>query len=144
MIAGFGYAVVLRAKLITVTVDKRQYALGPEILYTGLMNYVSFHLENRMRSKRDAIRDRLLQKFGSREIFKTALNIKISEVADPSERKDLEMTRDEVLNSRLMTEVEKTYGVVRLLIELQPDEADLVSFLQNLSTGTKTFTPSPS
>ena len=62
MIAGFGYAVVLRAKLITVTVDKRQYALGPEILYTGLMNYVSFHLENRMRSKRDAIRDRLLQK----------------------------------------------------------------------------------
>jgi len=133
LLAGLGYALILRTKLLTVTVGKQELAVGPELLYTGLMNYVGFHLENRVHAKRDATRARLLQAFTSPELFRIALNIKINEIQDPQVKHDLELSRDEILNSKVMSEIEKTYGIIRLLIETQPDEKALTGFLQGLS-----------
>ncbi|MFB3921097.1 MAG: hypothetical protein ACE145_05210 [Terriglobia bacterium] len=131
LLAGFGYALVLRTKLITITIRGQDFAVGPELLYTGLINYMGFHLANKIQARHDQLRRKLLDAFPDPVLFETALNIKVSEISDAQLRRDTEAARDAILNSKLGP-TEKVYGIVKLLLDLDPDERSLTDFLQGI------------
>jgi hypothetical protein len=132
LFAGFGFAFILRAKFLTVTVEKREFAVGPELIYTSLLNYVKVRMERQMRKQRDALRGRILKKFNALDLLIEAANILIND-SDEQRRTALEGNRDRILHSPVFSDVEKKYALLELLIEIKPDEGELESFLYDLS-----------
>jgi hypothetical protein len=132
LFAGFGFAFILRSKFLTVTVEKREFAVGPELIYTSLLNYVKVRMERQMRQQRDTLRGRILRKFSDLDLLTEATNILIND-ADDQLRTPLEGRRDRILHSPVFSDVEKKYALLDLLIDIKSDEGELESFLHDLS-----------
>jgi hypothetical protein len=131
LFAGFGFAFILRAKFFTVTVDKREFAVGPELIYTSFLNYVKVRMERRMKTLRDALRGRILKNFSDLALLTEAVNILIND-SEEQYQTALEGRRDRILHSHVFNEVKKKYALVDLLIDLKTDEGELESFLHDL------------
>lgn len=131
LLAGFGFAFILRARFFTVTVDKREFAVGPELIYTSLLNYVKARMERQMRRVRDVQRSSILAKFRDLDLLTEAANILIND-SDEELRTALEGNRDRILHNPVFSDVEKKYALVDLLIGIKPDEGELESFLDDL------------
>jgi hypothetical protein len=132
LFAGFGFAFILRAKFFTVTVEKREFAIGPELIYTAFLNYVKVKMERRMRTLRDALRGRILKNFSDLDLLTEAVNILIND-SEEQFHTALEARRDRILHSAVFKDVEKKYALVDLLIDLKADEQELESFLRDLT-----------
>ena len=98
LFAGFGFAFILRAKFFTVTVDKREFAVGPELIYTSLLNYVKARMERQMRRVRDVLRAGILAKFNDLDLFSQAANILIND-SEQELRTAREGSRDRILHN---------------------------------------------
>jgi len=131
LLAGFGFAFILRAKFFTVTVEKREFAVGPELIYTSFLNYVKVKMERRMRTLRDALRGRILKNYSDLNLLIEAANILIND-SEEQLRTALEGRRDRILHNQVLKDVEKKYALLDLLIDLKADEGELESFLQDL------------
>jgi len=132
LIAGFGFAFILRAKFFTVTVDKREFAVGPELIYTSLLNYVKARMERQMRRVRDVLRAGILAKFNDLDLFSQAANILINDDSEQELRTAREGSRDRILHNPVFSDVEKRYALVDFLIDIKPDEGELDTFLEDL------------
>jgi len=132
--AGFGYALVLRTEFMNITIGQKELALGPDLIYTGLMNYINSHLDCKIQRERDAVRRRLLDRFTDLQVYEGALNVKISDAADAGEREELVVARDRILNDTQTSDLEKIYGLARILIQVEPDEEALTGFLEEIES----------
>jgi hypothetical protein len=97
-------------------------------------------MERQIKASRDAERNKILIKFRGKNdlvnLLTAAANILINE-ADDQTRSSLEGSRDRILHSSIMSEVEKKYSLIALLLDIKSEPGELEIFLEQLDQDSK-------
>ncbi|MBC8231417.1 hypothetical protein H8E77_17835 [bacterium] len=131
LIAGFGYALVLRSKLTDIKIGEHEVPAGFDIIYQALTNYLLRHTERAIQIKEIQILQRICEDFQDINTYLGALDFIIE--AMPVSERDEFSTRIQEIREDSQEDNKKCISLAKILLEQLGSEKEVKSMLNKIS-----------